>query len=134
MSPEKPTASLPPSIKWYENSNCFLIFKGSYLKQKKVQLYCSKYNKFICCLWIRHMVTKFKFWFYFKFFGGVKLAKNAYPDKYVYSIYSIGFNSLSLPGCSVGENERRKGYLYSWWRSNSRIRWYYISRRSSIFK
>ena len=50
LSPEKPTASLPPSIKWYENSNYCLIFKGSYLKQKKVQLYCSKYNKFICCL------------------------------------------------------------------------------------
>ena len=27
--------SLSPSVKWYKNSNFCLIFKGSYLKQKK---------------------------------------------------------------------------------------------------
>ena len=55
LSPEKPTTSLPPikfhqflpSIKWYKNSNCCLIFRGSYLKQKKYNFYCSKYNKFL---------------------------------------------------------------------------------------
>ena len=29
-------------------------------------------------------------------FGGVKLAKNADTDKYVYSSYSMGFDSRSL--------------------------------------
>ena len=30
--------SLSPSMKWYENSNFCLVFKGSCLKQKKTQL------------------------------------------------------------------------------------------------
>ena len=30
-----------------------------------------------------------------RLFGGVKLSKNADPDKYVYTGYGIGFNSLS---------------------------------------
>ena len=29
-------------------------------------------------------------------FGGVKLAKNSEPDKYLYSAYGIGFNSRSV--------------------------------------
>ena len=40
-------------------------------------------------------------------FGGVKLAKNADPDKYVYSGYGIRFNfrtELSLTDGSVGKN------------------------------
>ena len=40
-------------------------------------------------------------------FGGVKLAKNADMDKYVYSGYGTGFDSrskLSLPYGSVGKN------------------------------
>ena len=40
-------------------------------------------------------------------FGGVKLTKNADPDKYWYSGYGIGFNSRgyhSLPDGSVGKN------------------------------
>ena len=51
------------------------------------------------------MIKRFKFWFYFK--EDVKLAKNADPDKYVYSNYSIGFDSrsdFSLPDGSVGKN------------------------------
>ena len=45
-------------------------------------------------LWIRHVVTRLKFWFHFKgFFWGVKLAKNADPDKYVYSGCGIGLCS-----------------------------------------
>ena len=39
-------------------------------------------------------------------FGGVKLTKNADPDKYSYSGYSIGFDTqirYSLPGASVGK-------------------------------
>ena len=40
-------------------------------------------------------------------FGGVKLAKNADLDKYIYSSYGIGFDSrseFSLPDSSVGKN------------------------------
>ena len=40
-------------------------------------------------------------------FGAVKLAKNADPDKYKYSGYSVGFNSRSeflLSDCSTGKN------------------------------
>ena len=40
-------------------------------------------------------------------FGGVKLTKNADPDKYSYSGYGIGFDTrgqYSLPAGSVGKN------------------------------
>ena len=40
-------------------------------------------------------------------FGGVKLTKNADPEKYPYSSFGIGFNTLgkySLPNGSVGKN------------------------------
>ena len=40
-------------------------------------------------------------------FGGVKLTKNADPDKYLYSGYGIGFDTrgqYSLPAGSVGKN------------------------------
>ena len=40
-------------------------------------------------------------------FGGVKLAKNADPDKYVYSGYGIGFDSCSfflIPNFDWGKN------------------------------
>ena len=39
-------------------------------------------------------------------FGAVKITKNAYPDKYVYTGYRIGFDSrleFSLPDGSMGE-------------------------------
>ena len=41
------------------------------------------------------------------YLGGVKLAKNADSDKYVYTSYGIGFDlhsDLSLPGGSLGKN------------------------------
>ena len=41
------------------------------------------------------------------FLGSIKLAKNADPDKYVYSGYDIGFNShseFSSPDGNVGKN------------------------------
>ena len=40
-------------------------------------------------------------------FGGVKLAKNTYPDKYEYTGYDIGFDSssvFSLPDGSMRKN------------------------------
>ena len=89
------------------------------------------------------MVTRFKFWFYFKelLFGGVRLAENADPDKYVYIGYGTGFYSGSeflLPDSSMGRNiiifgvdmnssvhiDNKKKYLNSWYRSNARIRLY----------
>ena len=55
------------------------------------------------------MVTRFKFWFYFKelLIGGIKLAKNADPGKYVYTSNGLAFDSRSeflLPDGSVGKN------------------------------
>ena len=55
------------------------------------------------------MVTRFKFQFYFKglLIWRCKLAKNADPDKYVYSGYGIGLDSrseFSLTDGSVGKN------------------------------
>ena len=55
------------------------------------------------------MVTRTNFDFTLKdcSLGGVRLAKKADRDKYVYSVYSIGFNSLteySLSDGSVGKN------------------------------
>ena len=41
------------------------------------------------------------------FFEGVKLSKNADPDKFLYSVYGIGFDSpsaFSLPDGSVIKN------------------------------
>ena len=40
-------------------------------------------------------------------FGGTKLTKNAHPDKYSYSTYSIGFDTqieYSSPDGSVGKD------------------------------
>ena len=76
------------------------------------------------------MVTKFKFWFYFKFFGGVKLAKNAYPDKYVYSIYSIGFNlSLHYNGGNIFlfVNDKK---IYHFKAKNSEVKLYPLCLRN----
>ena len=55
------------------------------------------------------MVTRVKFSFYFKrlLIWSVKLAKNADPDKYVYTGYDIGFDSrseFSLPDRSIEKN------------------------------
>ena len=54
--------------------------------------------------WSRDLNTDF----YLKdcLFGAVKITKNAYSDKYVYTGYRIGFDSrleFSLPDGSMGE-------------------------------
>ena len=54
-----------------------------------------------------HKVINFDFILKYCLFGGVKLAKNADPDKYVYTGYGTGFDSHSkfaLPDSSVGKN------------------------------
>ena len=73
-------------------------------------------------------------------FRGVKLGKNGDLDKCVHSVYGIGFNlrsEFSLPDGSVGKNfilfgvdmslfvhtdNKKKRYLNSWCRSNTRIK------------
>ena len=104
MSSEKLTTattatdnSLSPSIKWYENSNFYLIFKGSCLKQKTTTFTPPNIIIFFVVYeldtWSRDLNSDFTL----KdcLFGGVKLAKNTDPDKYVYSGYGIGFDSRS---------------------------------------
>ena len=64
--------------------------------------------------------------------GGAKLAKNADPDKYVYTGYGIGFDlrsEFSLPGGSIGKNFIIFGAdmssskdIDNCYRSNTRIR------------
>ena len=59
------------------------------------------------CSGIRCMVTRLDFTLNDCLFGGVKLAKNADSDKYVYSGYGIEFDSRSeflLPESSVGKS------------------------------
>ena len=82
-------------------------------------------------------------------FGSVKLTKNADLEKYKYTSYCIGFDSLSefsLPDDRMGKKSLfleliwanlciliiRKRYINSWRRTNTRIRWYYINSRSYI--
>ena len=79
--------SLSPSIKWYKNSNSCLIFKGNCVKQ----IYSSKYKNFFIVYesdtWSRDLNSDLTL----KecLFRGVILAKNADPDKYVYSGYGF---------------------------------------------
>ena len=67
-------------------------------------------------------------------FEGAKLAKNADPDKYVYSDYGIGFDlrsEISLPdgsvvivdmSSSVHIHNKKKVNLNSWYRFNRMIK------------
>ena len=114
LSAEKRTAptttdnSLFPSIKWHENSNFCLIFKGSSLKKPR-NFYPSKYNNFFQVYELDTWSIYLNSDFTLKdcLFGGAKLAKNADPDKYVYTVCGIGFDScseFSLPDGSVDEN------------------------------
>ena len=115
MSKEKLTTptttdnSISPTVKWHNNSKFCLVFKGGRLKQKNA--ICTPPNRINFYIvyeldsWPRDLDSEFtlKSWL----FGGVKLAKNADPDKYVYSGNGIGFNTHikhSLPDGSVGKN------------------------------
>ena len=158
MSAEKLTTptitnnSFFPSIKWYGDSNFCLVFKGSCLKQKNAT--DTPPNRIIFFIvyeldtWSQDLNSDFTL--KYCLFGGVKLAKNADPDKYVYSRYGIGFNScseFSLLDGGVGKMFLffklirphlciliiKKRYLNFWYRPNTKIRWYYFISRSSIF-
>ena len=101
--------SLFLSIKWYENSNFCLVFKGSCLKQNNATYTPpSRINVFIdyeLDIWSRDLNSDFTL----KdcSFGRIKSAENADPNKHVVSGYGIGFHScseFSLPEGSVGKN------------------------------
>ena len=101
--------SLSPKIKWHDNSKFCLVFKGNCLKQKNATYAPSNRISFLIVYefdaWSRDLNTIFTL----KdcLFGGIKLAKNTVPDKYVYTGYGTGFNSssvFSLPGGSIGKN------------------------------
>ena len=82
------------------NGHC-LINNNIYIPKKVINLYIS----YILNPWLRNLNTAFTL--NNCLFGSVKLTKNADPDKYKYSGYSIGFNSrseFSFIDGSVGEN------------------------------
>ena len=99
---------------------------------------------------LRHLNTGFTLPNYL--FGSVKHAKNADLDKYKYTGYGIGFDSRSeflftdesygkdviifggdmSSSVHVDNKVKGKRYLNSWWKTNTRIRWYNINNRSKI--
>ena len=97
-APTTADKSLCASVEWYENSHFCVIFKESCWKEKE-----ATFAHLIMIIFF--IIYKLNTWsrilnsdFTLKdcLFGGVKLAKNADPDKYFYSGYSIGFDSHSL--------------------------------------
>ena len=89
--------SISPTIKWYGNSNLWLIFKGSWLKQKS-NFYSSNYNKCFIVYEQDTLSQDLNAYITLKdcLFRGVKLAYSADPDKYSYSGRGIGFHSPSF--------------------------------------
>ena len=85
FTPTTTDISLSPSIKWCENSNFYVIFRGSCLKQKKSNFYSSSNNNFFIVYDLDTCSQDLNFDFILKkcLFGGVKLAKNSDPDKCV---------------------------------------------------
>ena len=83
--------SLSPSIKWNKNLNSFLVFKGRCLKLNNSTFTPSNITTFFIVFgldtWSRDVNSDFTL----KdcLFGGVKLVKNADPDKHVYIGYGI---------------------------------------------
>ena len=82
-------------------------------------------------------------------FGSVKLTKNEGVDKYKYTGYGIWFDTPSkflFTDGSYGKNvmifgadisssvhiDNKGKDINSWWRTNTRIRWYHINSRSKI--
>ena len=100
------------------------------------------------------MINKFKTDFELNncLFGSVKLTKNVDLGKYKNSGYGIepfSFWERSFTDGSMGENviifgadmtssciliKKNKDILYSWWRTSTRIIWYYINSSSKISK
>ena len=115
MSAEKLTTptttdnSLSPSIKWYRDSNFCFVYKESCLKQKNKIFNPPNRIYFFIVYELDRRSWDLNSNFTLKdcLFGGVKLAKNADLDKYVYHDYGTGFDSrseFSLPDDSMGKN------------------------------
>ena len=102
--------SLSATIKWYEDSKFFLTFKGNCLNQNNATYTPPNRINFFVVYELDTCSQDLNSHFNLKcfLFGGVKLAKNSDPGKYVYSRYSVGFDSrtkLSLPDDNMGEND-----------------------------
>ena len=98
-----------PSIRCYQNSNFCLIFKARHLNKKNITF--TPFNVIIY-FYIHELVKcseelNSDFNWNDCLLGGVKLAKNAEQDKYMYSGYGTEFNSpplFSLPNFDCGKN------------------------------
>ena len=107
--PHTANESISPKLAWY-NSRIKLKLKGSCLKEEDQADFTRNNveNVFIVYeldSWPQNFDTDFTF--SGCLFGGVKLTKNADPDKYSYSGYSTGFKTrgeYSLPDGSEGKN------------------------------
>ena len=107
--PHTANKSLSPTLVWY-NSRIKLKFKGSCLKQEDQATVNPKnvVNFFIVYeldSWSQDLNTNFTLGGCV--FTGVKLTKNADPDKYSYSGFGIGFDTHKqyfLPDGSIGKN------------------------------
>ena len=101
--------SLFSKLIWY-NSRIKLKFKGSCLKQKNQAAFTPKNVVNFCIVyelnsWPRNFDPEFTLGGCL--FTGVKLTKNAEPDKYSYSGFRIGFDTrgeYSLPDGRAGKN------------------------------
>ena len=101
---------LSPKLTWMNDSRIRLEFKGGCLWQKDEATYTPKnvvnlFNIYELDSWPWDLDTDFTLGRYL--FGGLKLTKNADPDKYLYSGYGIGVETRayhSLPDGSVGKN------------------------------
>ena len=94
MPPYTTSKSLSSKLVWF-HSRIKLKFKGSWLKQKDKAAFAPKnvvyfFNCYELDSWPRDLGSDFTL----KncSFGGVKLTKNADPDKHSYSGYGIGFD------------------------------------------
>ena len=89
------------------------------------------------CLWFLEILESL--------FKAVKLSKNAYPDRYGYNGYGIGFDARSQHAWVTGEQTLsfleliivifykliiKKGCLSSWWMSYTKIKLYYNNSKS----
>ena len=115
LSTEKLTTSttadniFSPSIRCYEDSNFYLVFKARDLKQRITTFTPSNIIIYFIISELDTWSRKLNSDFNLKdcLFGGVKLAENAEPDKYVYSGYGVGFDSgllFSIPNFDWGKN------------------------------
>ena len=150
--------NLFPSIKWYENSNYCLICKGSYLTQKNATFNPLNRTSFFIFyeLGIWSWLSNSNFILKDYLFWGIKLTKiliqiNTYIVVMVlHSIHVHNFHYLMIEWVKISlfmsliwaevnmslsvhiDNKKKK--INSWYRSNTRIRWYYVNSTSSIFK